>query len=468
MRSRSFLIVLVVLLVITAAVLGPLIYTGYNELLQAQSALAQARFSDAAGFYESAAQKLFWRNDLWEQAGLAAYHSGDKDDAIRLLVVAQKKKSLSAQGWDALGSAYWAKADHVTALSVWQSGSQADPSYAPLFDRLIMAYHEQGDYASEEDALNKRLALSDDAPAHYRLGLLLTLSDSARAQKEFTAASALDPEYDSVTRTLLSTLNVAGLEPDPARRFVVIGRGLGLVEEWGLASQAFEQAVSADAKNAEAWAWLGEARQHTGQDAGEQLDKALALDAHDPVVRALRGLYWKRQGNYVNALGEYLQAAQIEPDNPVWQTSIGEAYSQTGDLASALNAYQKATSLAPNDATYWRLLAMFCADNGVQVLDVGLPAAQKAAELAPNDSQVLDALGWSYMKAGYLSDAEQNLLKAIQLAPDLAMAHIHLAETYLQKGDRASAFNELNLARQLDENGLGAQLADRLLKQYFP
>jgi Flp pilus assembly protein TadD len=111
---------------------------------------------------------------------------------------------------------------------------------------------------------------------------------------------------------------------------------------------------------------------------------------------------------------------------------------------------------------------MFCADNAIQVLDVGLPAAKKAAELAPNDPPTLDALGWSFVQAGLLYNAEQTLIKATSLAPDLASAHLHLAETYLRKGDRTSALHELNQARQTDADGPTGALAGQLLKQYFP
>jgi tetratricopeptide (TPR) repeat protein len=466
--SHNRAVVLLVLLTLLSAILGPVILTGYNDLGAARSALMEGRVSDAMRLYESSARKLFWRKDLWEQAGLSAYRSGDKEDSVRLLEIARQEDSLSAQGWNILGTVFWMNHDVTKSISVWESGLKAFPNSVLLYDQIIMAYHDQNDFAAEQYALTKRLALGEDAAAHYRLGLILTLFAVQRAQEQFNTASSLDPEFKSVTTTLIFALNASKSEPDPARQFVIIGRGLGLVEEWGLASKAFEHAVSLDGENAEGWAWLGEARQHQGQDGIKELDKALSLDPGDTVVHGLRGLYWKRQGKYSNALAEYQKAAQIEPEIPAWQISIGEAQTLNGDLVSALSSYQKATSLAPADASYWRLLAMFCADNDVHVLEIGLPAAQKAAELAPADPQVLDALGVSYLKAGYLYNAEQNLLKAIKLAPDFAQAHIHLAETYLQKGDRTPAFNELNLARQLDTNGLTGQLATQLLKQYFP
>jgi len=457
-----------ILLLITVAVISPVVYSGYADLHSAQAAWTGKKYGDAARLFESAAMHLVWRSDLWEQAGLAAYYAGDNAETIRLLGIARSKDSLSSQAWDAFGSAYWNGYDHKTALAIWQDGSAAYPSDAALYDRLALAYHENGDTASEQNVLVKRLSLASDANAHYQLGLLLTLSDPAGASKELITAASLDPKFVPAVQTLRAAIAVSDTESGPARRFIAIGRGLGLVEEWGLAEKAFEKAVSADGKNAEAWAWLGEASQQNGQDGGADLGQALALDPQDAIVHALRGLYWKRQGNTAQALAEYLQAAQIEPEDPAWQASIADAYSQKGDLVSALAAYQKATQLASTDAAYWRLLAMFCSDNNLRILDIGLPAAKQAAQLAPNDPPTLDVLGWSYSNAGLLYTAQQTLSRAIKLAPDLALAHLHLAENYLRQGDRTEAFKELNLTVQLEPNGTAGQLAAQILKQYFP
>ena len=154
--------------------------------------------------------------------------------------------------------------------------------------------------------------------------------------------------------------------------------------------------------------------------------------------------------------------------NPEWQSSLGESYALKGDLVSALAAYQQAASLAPSNATYWRLLALFSADNGVHVQDVGLPAARKAADIAPNDADVLDALGWTYSQAGLLHSAVQALSKAIEIAPRSASAHLHLAMTYLRQGDRSGASLQLDSTRQLDPGGPYGAYAAQLLDQYFP
>ena len=167
-------------------------------------------------------------------------------------------------------------------------------------------------------------------------------------------------------------------------------------------------------------------------------------------------------------LAEYLQAAKSEPSNPAWQAELGNAYIKSGDLVAALAAYQRATELAPNQSTYWRLLAVFCAENGVYLEEVGLPAAQKAVDLAPDDPTALDALGWVYLSSGKYASAEQTLLDVIKRFPDHLPAHIHLAMTYLAQGNRTAAFDKLTYVQSTDPNGMDGETAKQLLKQYFP
>ncbi len=111
---------------------------------------------------------------------------------------------------------------------------------------------------------------------------------------------------------------------------MVIGRSLGLVEEWALAARAFNEAVRNDGANGEARAWLGEARQHIDENGREDLDAALKLAPNSSVVHTLRGLYWRRNGDVGMSLAEYSRAAQLEPQNAGLQSLLGEAYASRG------------------------------------------------------------------------------------------------------------------------------------------
>jgi tetratricopeptide (TPR) repeat protein len=269
-------------------------------------------------------------------------------------------------------------------------------------------------------------------------------------------------------QTLNAALDLSAAQPDPSQQMVTIGRALGLVSEWELSIAAFEKAIEFDAENAEAWAWLGEAKQQIGQSGSVELDKAVQLDHTSVIVRALRGLYWSRLGKYPQMLAEYLLAADYDPANPAWQTQIGIAQAKLGDLVAALKSYQHATELAPEDSRYWQLLAAFCAENNVNLDDIGLPAAEKAVELAPDDPAAQDSLGWTYFASGRYANAEKILSDVNERFPEYLPAHIHLAMTYLAQGNRSAAQNKLFYVMNADPEGVYGKEAGRLMQQYFP
>jgi len=456
---------LLMAVVLAIAVFAPVFYTGYSSIQHAASEFAAQNFIAASEHYQQAARLLFWRTDLWEKAGIAEYANKNYPAAIAFL---KRQSKLTEQGWVALGNSYSNTGDMSSALRTYQAGLRFYDS-ASLYIGLAFVHRSQKDWSAERDALQNQLRLDiSDAYTHYRLGLLLTFLAPDQALSELILASSLDPETDSAVQTLRSALNLSSTQPDSSEQMLTIGRALGLVQEWDLSLAAFNKAIELDEENAEAWAWLGEAKQQLGQDGSVELDRALTLDHTSVIVRALRGLYWNRLEKYEQMRAEYALAAEFEPTNPTWQASLGDAYLKLGDLASALTAYQKATELAPTETTYWRLLANFCSENGVHVEDIGLPAALNAVSLAPNDPLALDILGLSYLSSGRYANAEQTLLDVIVAYPNYFPAYIHLAMTHLAQGNRAAAFNQLTYVRDIDAGGAYAALANEMLKQYFP
>jgi tetratricopeptide (TPR) repeat protein len=447
---------------------APVLGSGLRRLRIGTNAIRIGEYSEAALALESAARMLPWRTDLWEMAGQAAYAGGDVLHALDLLEAARARNSLSSTGWEVMGSCLWASGQQSAALNAWQEGAALHPDEPALLDRLAGAYHELGDYESEQAALSRRLEIGEDAAAYYRLGLLLMLSDAGQARAAFEAATGLNPDVRPAARTLTAALAAAARESDLARRMVVIGRSLGLVEEWAIAQRAFTLAVEADEESAEALAWRGEAMQHLDEDGRPDLDAALSRGWDSSVVHTLRGLYWRRQGNMGMSLAEYARASQLEPRNAALQSLVGEAHVANGDLVAALAAYENAVELAPTESTYWRLLALFCADNNVQVLDVGVAAGLKAVELAPSDPRALDALGWANAQAGYLHKAEEALLKALAADPEFAAAHLHMGLTYMRWGQNDKALDHWSRAAQIDGNGAVGEYAAQLLNTYFP
>ncbi len=460
---RNTLRVLLALALLTLVVFGTLVAYGYYELRKATHSTS---YSDSAIYYQTAAQHIPWRADLYELAGHAYYHAKDYVQADAAYQKAFSHSALSPAGWTAWGDVNYLNKNSKRAAQIWEQALEQKDPQPQLYSRLATIYQSSDETAKAAEYLQKYVAIDPkDAPAHYRLGLLLILSNPERALKELLNAAHLDPQFDPAVQTLRTTLNLAASNGSASERSVILGRGLGLVNEWRLARAAFEAAVKADEKNAEAWAWLGEANQQTGssEEASAELERALALNPNSSAVRGLRGLYFQRAGNFHQALTEFQTAAQLEPNNPTWLVSIGESYAKLGNLIRALEAYKAAASLAPQDPSYWRLLAIFCAQNNANITDVGIPAAQKAVVLAQTDTNSLDVLGWLLLLGSRYGEAEQTLTRALSLDPRNASAHLHLGMLYLQTNERALAYDHFVQARDL-----GNEDAKVFLNQYFP
>ena len=205
-----------ILLAVIGLIAIPPVLTGNSSLRQAESAWDSGDFSDAAVHYERSARFLPWRQDLWEQAAMAQSFSGNFDYAILSFEKVKQHDTLSAEGWDLLGQSYWLTDDREFAVAELGGGIRSLSAHAKIYYHLSMAYFDQGDVQAEQDALEKWVAAEGetDAPARYRLGLLLSISEPDRALGEFLLASSLDPEYDSAVETMRTALNLASLETD--------------------------------------------------------------------------------------------------------------------------------------------------------------------------------------------------------------------------------------------------------------
>jgi tetratricopeptide (TPR) repeat protein len=475
MRLRPLVYIPLILVVLLALISVPVILQGQSEASQAEQALAAKNFSLAAEYFERAATHLPWRPDLRESAGIWKAASDDFDTAISLLEQARREQGdLSDNGWFVLGVAYEKTGEREMALQTWQMAVEqrgVDAVFStPIYSRLADLYRIRGNFIAEQDALEHWAASggADDGFDHYRLGLLLADTEPDRALDELRQAASIDPIYDSAVQTLRASLNLASLESDPSRQFVIIGRGLGLVNEWNLAERSFQQAVDRDEKNAEAWAWLGEAEQHLGRDGAADFKRAYLLDPSSALVRSMYALYWMRQDRPDLALLHYRAAATLEPDNPAWQAAIGDALTQSGELHQALAAYYHAAELAPKDPAYLRLLAMFCTQYQLYVEEMGLPAAQKAIDLEESNALSRDTLGWVYLNLNKPEEARRAFEKALELDPELVSAYLHLGILELQQSHSDAALADLKRVLALDADGPAGQQAQALLDRYFP
>jgi tetratricopeptide (TPR) repeat protein len=350
-------------------------------------------------------------------------------------------------------------------MTAWE---RALPS-AQAYELLAQVQRHNGDFPAATANWRASIALaSDNAAAHYQLGLLLAATTPENALPELMQAAELDSSLEVQVQSLRTALNIAFLSDDHAYQFLISGRALGGLGEWDLAAEAFRNAIAAHPDYAEAWAWLGEAKQQQGQDGRIEIERALVLNPDSAMLQGLYGIYLQRQKQPEKAIAAFQKAAELEPESPGWQMALGGAYEQTGDLVAALAYYRRAVELAPDEATSWQALAEFSLRNGVDLTSTGLPATRRLMELANEDWRSYDIAGQILLETGNPVGAEILLKKAIELAPTQAAPSLHLGLLYLQSGDRTTAYFYLNQAKVFDSADSYGWQAKHLLEQYFP
>jgi tetratricopeptide (TPR) repeat protein len=454
-----------ILITLLTLILTPRPIDGYLELRSANRYDVEGNEAAAAQAYASAARRIPWMPSLWEKAGVKAMEDGDVENAIACLNKAVERHAISGRGWLTLGTAFQKRGELSLAVKAWE---QAVP-LAQAYNNLASAQRSMGDFAAAIENWRASIALEPgNASAHYTLGLLLAATMPEQGLPELMQAVNLSPDLDIPVQSLRSALNTAFISDDRAYQFLVSGRALGALGEWDLAVEAFRNAIAKRSNYAEAWAWLGEAKQQQGQDGGPEIHQALTFGPQSAMVQGLYGMYLQRQGQPEAALAAFQKAADLEPEDPGWQMALGSASEQTGDLVAAYEYYLRAVELAPVDASTCRALVTFSVINDVDVAGTGLPAANKLVGLAPDDWQSYDLAGQAEFLLEDYTAAEIYLKRAVQMSPTQAAPALHLGLVYMQTGDRNSAYAYLNLARTFDPNGSYGWQAGRLLEQYFP
>ena len=445
--------------------------------------LQEAKLAASFHSYHSASTSLSkvtafypWRGDLWEKAGLYALKGNDPLFALELLGKAAALRDLSAEAQVARGDAYFEAGDVSSAVQHWQNAMDAlGGGEREIIERLLKAHQSEKDYASIVADLKTLVALNpNDASLYYQLGLNTAALQPESALAYLEQAADLDPGYSSAANTIRRSVNTGRLSEEPAYRYLLVGRALASLDEWELAVEAFRQATLARPDYSEAWAFLGEARQHLppAEELQEQilaeLEYAHQLDPDSLAANSFLALYWQRLQQPETAL-EYLETtARLEPSNPTFALEKGNTLSEMGDLPAAQTAYEHAIELAPNIPLYWRALAEFAIRHQIQLRELALPAAQKAFELDPKDATSLVVLGKTYYFLEEYERAFEYLQEALAVDPDFAQAHLQLGMIYLVQGDPQQAAQSLQQARQLADSPALVETIDHLLDQYFP
>ena len=471
--------VIAVALIIILLHLAPYPTNSSRELINAKQAIAEKNYLAAAKYLSKVAEEIPWRKDLWEHAANYALLGGDDELGIRFFVRSNALGTLSAKGKDSLGLLYQKQGNLMSAIQIWESAISDNAGTLETYNHLIDAYRELGDLPNAIRISKNLLELNildhqTNAEVNYQIGLMLAAYKPNSAPAYLSRAI----EYDSNKRTqankLIRKINSAAHMDEPAYTLLSSGRVLREMQEWELASYAFQKAVELRPDYAEAWAFLSETYQEMDIQNGtippqrglDEINIALDLDPDSFAVNAIAAIYWQRQGEYEHAL-EYLEkSASIDSNNPDILIDMGNAWAAIGDLSKAQSLYQKAMELSPRNPAYLRALAEFCIRYEINLKELALPTAREAVRLSPDNPASLDVLGQVLFLLKDNVDAKKFFLRALETNYNYAPAHLHLGVLYLVQGYQSLAFQYLHQAYQLATDNSTKQQVERILENY--
>jgi tetratricopeptide (TPR) repeat protein len=417
-----------------------------------------------------------WRYELNLTAGRFAMQAGDPKQAIQYLERPGAISHLSSDDMILLGDAYDQSGDPYMAEAIWKRVIELDGS-SQAYKRLAKLYLQRKNYPLAITELQNLISQNpSDIPLYFQIGSLYAVTDPSKSMPLLTQAAEIDPDNGTHAQTLFEKIRTASLFDDPSYTLLIGGRQLADWGEWELAAEAFQNAIVLRPEYADAWAFLGEARQQLNlldsspvSGAGlHELEYALQIDPKSPLANIFMGLYWERQEDYSQAKYFIENAIVASPKDPFLYSELGNILAKMGDLPAAQSAYEAAIQLSPQDPLFYRLLAEFALQYQIQTRELALPAARQAVTLDPGDANSLDVMAQVMLMLEDYHSAERFAQRALQADPGFTAAYLHLgiAYVYLQEPDLARQW--LNQAKAANPDSGIASQAKRMLEYYFP
>jgi cytochrome c-type biogenesis protein CcmH len=140
--------------------------------------------------------------------------------------------------------------------------------------------------------------------------------------------------------------------PNDAQGWQMLGWALMQTQKFAEAAQAYARATQLDAKNADYWSSLGEARVLAGPgnvpaDAKTAFEKAIALDPKDPRARYFIAVAQDIAGDHKGAIEGWLALLADTPSGAPWEADVRRLIADVGakekiEVASRLAAIRPA------------------------------------------------------------------------------------------------------------------------------
>ena len=175
------------------------------------------------------------------------------------------------------------------------------------------------------------------------------------------------------------------------------------------------------------------------------------------------GETYRRKGDWNAAMMALEKAREADPNNTAVIQTLALVQDSAERREEAKRTYEEVLRLDPRNGVALNNLAYLLSETGGN-LDEALEFAKRAQRLAPNYDEVVDTVGWIYLKKGAPQEAIENFKEAVERDPKRATFHYHLGLALAQQGDRAAAREEFEAALRLNPPAAEAERIQKAIE----
>jgi len=359
-----------------------------------------------------------------------------------------------------------------------------------LQESLGLAYVGSGDSKKGFDVLNALVAKQpNSAEAHFSLGLLYEKggqpADQESALAQYQEVLRLDPGFDpgrfALGRLLLARGNCSDSmlalqeytkhKAGDAQGFHELGRAYKCLGSVHVAIESLKRAERLDPSNAQIHFDLGAALAQASRptEAIQELKAASRIDPANSNTHHQLALLFEKAGDKESALAEDARVkaltAQKGGDAAGNLNAEANQFLLAGNASAAVKAYRRALELSPTDAKLRYNLSLALDRTGDRAAE--RTELERAVQLDPNLAVAHNQLGLLDLQQERVLTAEQHFKKALSIDPKYAEALSNLGVLCSRQGKDADATLFFQQAIQSDPNYSKAHvnLGLALLKQ---
>ncbi len=181
------------------------------------------------------------------------------------------------------------------------------------------------------------------------------------------------------------------------------------------------------------------------EDAIKSYNAVIAKDPKDAAVLFRLAETYRRKGDLNQAIESFRASSQAAPNDPGPLLQLGLLMDGTGRRDQSKPIYEQVLRIQPDHPVALNNLAFIKAEEGND-LDTALSMAQRAFQAVPGSPDIIDTLGWVYIRKNLSQESVRLFTDLVKKYPSNPIYRLHFAMALKQKGDLPAAKRELEAA----------------------